>query len=64
MTRPIPPFIPAAQYLATRTDLARRRRARLEQLREQARLARCESCGQWTWDGVCTLHPDATQATY
>lgn len=27
--------------------------------KREAKLSRCGVCGQWTWDGVCTLHPDA-----
>lgn len=59
MTTRQPTFIPAATYLAQRRDRDRRQRARREQLREQAQLSRCGACGQWTWGGVCTLHPTA-----
>ena len=47
-------FIPAADYVA-------RMRAEVPDV---ARVARCTSCGQWTWDGVCSLHPDAPQDRY
>jgi len=30
----------------------------------QVAVSRCTMCGQWTWAGVCTLHPEARQDTY
>ncbi len=53
-----PRFIPAAYYLA------RQRMRKRTALRQQSRISRCGECGQWAWDGVCTLHPGAEQATY
>jgi hypothetical protein len=29
----------------------------------EAQLSRCGVCGQWSWAGSCTLHPEAV-ATY
>lgn len=48
-------YIPAADYVA---------RMRAASIPETARVARCTSCGQWTWDGSCSLHPDARQDIY
>lgn len=31
---------------------------------QDARLSRCRECGQWTWDGRCTLHPEADHDDY
>lgn len=53
-----PPFIPAAHYMARQR--LRNRRA----LGVLAKVSRCGQCGQWTWDGVCTLHPDAAADAY
>jgi hypothetical protein len=38
--------------------------ARLRSDRREASVARCTMCGQWTWGGVCTLHPEARQDVY
>lgn len=43
-------WMTAARYLARRDGLAE--------------VSRCTQCGQWTWQGRCTLHPDAPQDTY
>lgn len=45
-------YIPAADYVA-------RMRASGDD-----RVSRCTACGQWTWDGSCTVHPDAPQDRY
>lgn len=49
-----PTFIPAAVMVARGTHRER----------TEARVSRCTDCGQWTWDGFCTLHPIARQDTY
>lgn len=45
----------------------------MEQLREAhaiagdrrlAKVARCQLCGAWAWDGRCTTHPAAPHDTY
>lgn len=46
-------FIPATDYVR-----------RMRHHPDEARVSRCTSCGQWTWDRVCPLHPTARQETY
>lgn len=58
MTRPV--FIPAADYVARMRAGAEGRHA----ANPAAVVSRCTQCGQWTWEGSCTLHPDATQEDY
>lgn len=70
MTRPIAPetptywetvraaaYIPAADYVA-------RMRAREIPDTLDGDVTRCTVCGQWTWGGVCSLHPAARQDHY
>lgn len=47
-------FIPAADYVA---------RMRAASPLDDS-VTRCSACGQWTWGGRCSLHPDARQDTY
>lgn len=47
-------YIPAGDYVA---------RMRAESQAEPD-LTRCRACGQWTWGGVCSLHPSATMDRY
>lgn len=66
MTRPDEPDTPG--YWATAAsvrympaiDYVRRMRHQPD----EARVSRCTSCGQWTWDGVCRLHPTERQEIY
>lgn len=48
-------YIPAAEYVA---------RMRTASQPVDGSVSRCSACGQWTWGGVCPLHPEARQDHY
>lgn len=57
-------FIRAADYLKASRHPSPAPSTAVDTRRPEAKVSRCTVCGQWTWEGRCTLHPTARQDVY